>query len=157
KVEQLTILTNGGGPGVMAVDELIQSSGKLAELSIETRNALNKVIPQSETTSNPVDIFGDSAPARYKQALEILLHAKEVKNLLIIHTPSALAPSEDYANIIVETLQTLPKMARPYVITNFMGEDASYAARKVCSNNAIPTYCTPEGAVGAFMHLVTYR
>ena len=46
KVEQLTILTNGGGPGVMAVDELIQSSGKLAELSIETRNALNKVIPQ---------------------------------------------------------------------------------------------------------------
>ena len=157
KVEQLTILTNGGGPGVMAVDELIQSSGKLAELSIETRNALNKVIPQSETTSNPVDIFGDSAPARYKQALEILLHAKEVKNLLIIHTPSALAPSEDYANIIVETLQTLPKMARPYVITNFMGEDASYAARKVCSNNAIPTYRTPEGAVGAFMHLVTYR
>ena len=157
KVEQLTILTNGGGPGVMAVDELIQSSGKLAELSNETRRALNKVIPQSDTTSNPVDIFGDSAPARYKQALEILLHAKEVKNLLIIHTPSALAPSEDYANIIVETLQTLPKMARPYVITNFMGEDASYAARKVCSNNAIPTYRTPEGAVGAFMHLVTYR
>ena len=157
KVEQLTILTNGGGPGVMAVDELIQNSGKLAELSIETRNALNKVIPQSETTSNPVDIFGDSAPARYKQALEILLHAKEVKNLLIIHTPSALALSEDYANVIVETLQTLPKMARPYVITNFMGEDASYAARKVCSNNAIPTYRTPEGAVGAFMHLVTYR
>ncbi|AQQ00239.1 protein acetyltransferase [Pseudoalteromonas aliena] len=157
KVEQLTILTNGGGPGVMAVDELIQSSGKLAELSDETRRALNKVIPQSDTTSNPVDIFGDSAPDRYKQALEILLHAKEVKNLLIIHTPSALAPSEDYANIIVETLQTLPKMARPYVITNFMGEDASYAARKVCSNNAIPTYRTPEGAVGAFMHLVTYR
>ena len=157
KVEQLTILTNGGGPGVMAVDELIQSSGKLAELSNETRRALNKVIPQSDTTSNPVDIFGDSAPARYKQALEILLHAKEVKNLLIIHTPSALAPSEDYANIIVETLQTLPKMARPYVITNFMGEDASYAARKVCSNHAIPTYRTPEGAVGAFMHLVTYR
>ncbi|TMN98874.1 bifunctional acetate--CoA ligase family protein/GNAT family N-acetyltransferase [Pseudoalteromonas sp. S558] len=157
KVEQLTILTNGGGPGVMAVDELIQSSGKLAELSNETRRALNKVIPQSDTTSNPVDIFGDSAPARYKQALEILLHAKEVKNLLIIHTPSALALSEDYANIIVETLQTLPKMARPYVITNFMGEDASYAARKVCSNHAIPTYRTPEGAVGAFMHLVTYR
>jgi len=157
KVEQLTILTNGGGPGVMAVDELIQSSGKLAQLSIETREALNKVIPQSETTSNPVDIFGDSAPARYKQALEILLHAKEVKNLLIIHTPSALAPSEDYADIIVQTLLTLPKMARPYVITNFMGEDASYAARKVCSNNAIPTYRTPEGAVGAFMHLVTYR
>jgi acetyltransferase len=104
-----------------------------------------------------VDIFGDSAPSRYKHALEILLHAKEVKNLLIIHTPSALAPSEDYANIIVQTLQTLPKMARPYVITNFMGEDASYAARRICSNNAIPTYRTPEGAVGAFMHLVNYR
>ena len=157
KVEQLTILTNGGGPGVMAVDELIQSSGKLTQLSEETCDALNKVIPRSEKASNPVDIFGDSAPSRYKQALEILLKAPEVKNLLIIHTPSALAPSEDYANIIVKTLQALPKMARPYVITNFTGEDAAYAARRVCANNAIPTYRTPEGAVGAFMHLVSYR
>ena len=94
QVEQLTILTNGGGPGVMAVDELIQSSGKLAQLSDETREALNKVIPHSDTAANPVDIFGDSAPVRYKHALEILLNAKEVKNLLIIHTPSALAPRQ---------------------------------------------------------------
>lgn len=157
KVEHLTILTNGGGPGVMAVDSLLQSSGKLAELSEQTRAALNRMIPQSEMTSNPVDIFGDSAPERYKQALEILLHAEEVKNLLIIHTPSALAPSEDYAKIIVETLRKLPPMARPYVMTNFMGEDAAYPARKVCTYNAIPTYRTPEGAVGAFMHLVSYR
>ncbi|NMR24779.1 bifunctional acetate--CoA ligase family protein/GNAT family N-acetyltransferase [Pseudoalteromonas sp. NEC-BIFX-2020_015] len=157
KVEQLTILTNGGGPGVMAVDSLLQSSGKLTQLSEETRAALNKVIPQSDMTSNPVDIFGDSAPARYQQALEILLHAKEVKNLLIIHTPSALAPSEDYAHIIAQTLNKLPPMARPYVITNFMGEDAAYAARRLCSNNSIPTYRTPEGAVRAFMHLVSYR
>ncbi|BDF95351.1 MULTISPECIES: bifunctional acetate--CoA ligase family protein/GNAT family N-acetyltransferase [Pseudoalteromonas] len=157
KVEQLTILTNGGGPGVMAVDSLLQSSGKLTQLSEETRCALNKVIPQSDMTSNPVDIFGDSAPARYQQALEILLHAKEVKNLLIIHTPSALAPSEDYALIIAQTLNKLPKMARPYVITNFMGEDAAYAARRLCSNYGIPTYRTPEGAVRAFMHLVSYR
>ncbi|MGO2010805.1 MAG: bifunctional acetate--CoA ligase family protein/GNAT family N-acetyltransferase [Pseudoalteromonas sp.] len=157
KVEHLTILTNGGGPGVMAVDSLLQSSGKLAELSEQTRAALNKVIPQSEMTSNPVDIFGDSAPERYKKALEILLHAEEVKNLLIIHTPSALAPSEDYAKIIVETLRKQPPMARPYVMTNFMGEDAAYPARKVCTYNAIPTYRTPEGAVGAFMHLVSYR
>ena len=99
---KLTILTNGGGPGVMAVDELIQSSGKLAQLSDETREALNKVIPHSDTAANPVDIFGDSAPVRYKHALEILLNAKEVKNLLIIHTPSALAPSENYAQVIVE-------------------------------------------------------
>jgi acetyltransferase len=157
KVEQLTILTNGGGPGVMAVDELLQSSGKLAQLSDATREALNKVIPRSETTSNPVDIFGDSLPSRYKQALEILLHAPEVKNLLIIHTPSALAPSDEYAHIIVDTLKKLPKMTRPYVITNFTGEDAAYAARRICTNNAIPTYRTPEGAVGAFMHLVNYR
>ena len=57
-------------------------------------------------------------PVRYKHALEILLNAKEVKNLLIIHTPSALAPSENYAQVIVEALNKLPKMARPYVITN---------------------------------------
>lgn len=157
QVEQLTILTNGGGPGIMAVDTLLQRSGKLAQLSDETRAALNNVIPQSDMTSNPVDIFGDSSPKRYQQALEILIKAPEVKNLLIIHTPSALAPSEEYAQIIANTLEKLPKMARPYVMTVFMGEQAAYEARYVCAENAIPTYRTPEGAVGAFMHLVSYR
>ncbi|WP_152086728.1 bifunctional acetate--CoA ligase family protein/GNAT family N-acetyltransferase [Pseudoalteromonas sp. A25] len=157
QVEHLTILTNGGGPGVMAVDTLLQRSGKLAQLEAHTRAALNAVIPQSNKTSNPVDLFGDSSPQRYKQALEILLKAPEVKNLLIIHTPSALAPSEEYAKIIASTLHTLPKMARPFVMTNFMGENAAYAARDICAENDIPTYRTPEGAVGAFMHLISYR
>lgn len=157
QVEQLTILTNGGGPGIMAVDTLLQRSGKLAQLSQQTKDALNKVIPQSDMTSNPVDIFGDSSPKRYQQALEILLKAPEVKNLLIIHTPSALAPSEEYAQIIATTLNKIPKMARAYVMTNFMGEEAAYEARYECAEHAIPTYRTPEGAVGAFMHLVSYR
>ncbi|MBQ4845692.1 bifunctional acetate--CoA ligase family protein/GNAT family N-acetyltransferase [Pseudoalteromonas sp. MMG005] len=157
QIEQLTILTNGGGPAIMAVDTLLQHSGKLTQLSQQTRDALNKVIPQSDMTSNPVDIFGDSSPQRYQKALDILLKAPEVKNLLIIHTPSALAPSEDYAEIIATTLDKIHKMARPYVITNFMGEEAAYEARYVCAEHAIPTYRTPEGAVGAFMHLVSYR
>ncbi|MEC4087718.1 bifunctional acetate--CoA ligase family protein/GNAT family N-acetyltransferase [Pseudoalteromonas rubra] len=157
QVEHLTILTNGGGPGIMAVDTLLQRSGKLAELSDKTIAALNAVIPQSNHTANPVDIFGDSAPHRYQQALEILLKAEEVKNLLIIHTPSALAPSEAYAQIIAQTLSTLPKMARPFVMTNFMGEEAAWEARDVCAEHSIPTYRTPEGAVGAFMHLISYR
>ena len=157
QVEQLTILTNGGGPGIMAVDTLLQGSGKLAELSDQTREALNKVIPQAEKIYNPVDLFGDSSPKRYQQALEILLKASEVKNLLIIHTPSALAPSEEYAEIIANALEKIPKMARPYVMTVFMGEYAAYEARYVCAEHSIPTYRTPEGAVGAFMHLVSYR
>ncbi|WP_105169049.1 bifunctional acetate--CoA ligase family protein/GNAT family N-acetyltransferase [Pseudoalteromonas sp. T1lg23B] len=157
QVEQLTILTNGGGPGIMAVDTLLQRSGKLTQLDDTTRAALNAVIPQSNMTTNPIDLFGDSSPMRYQKALEILLKAPEVKNLLIIHTPSALAPSEEYAKIIASTLQTIPKMARPFVMTNFMGEGAAYAARDICADHDIPTYRTPEGAVGAFMHLVSYR
>ncbi|CCQ09861.1 Protein acetyltransferase [Pseudoalteromonas luteoviolacea B = ATCC 29581] len=157
QVEPLTILTNGGGPGVMAVDTLLQHSGKLAQFADTTLNALRKAIPHSESIHNPIDIFGDSSPSRYQQALEVLLKSPEVQNLLIIHTPSALAPSEAYANIIADTLDRIPKMARPYVMTNFMGEDAAYAARRVCAERGIPTYRTPEGAVGAFMHLITYR
>ncbi|MGA4605446.1 GNAT family N-acetyltransferase [Pseudoalteromonas maricaloris] len=157
QVEQLTILTNGGGPGIMAVDTLLQNSGKLAVLSEQTKQALSALIPQTDHACNPIDIFGDSSPKRYQQALEILLKADEVKNLLIIHTPSALAPSTAYAEIIAQTLAKIPKMARPYVMTNFMGEEAAYAARLVCANAKIPTYRTPEGAVGAFMHLVSYR
>ncbi|MFC3031144.1 GNAT family N-acetyltransferase [Pseudoalteromonas fenneropenaei] len=157
QVEPLTILTNGGGPGVMAVDTLQQNSGKLTQFSDSTLAALRTAIPQSETVFNPVDIYGDSSPLRYQQALEVLLKAPEVQNLLIIHTPSALAPSEAYAKIIADTLDTIPKMARPYVMTNFMGEEAAYAARRLCAERGIPTYRTPEGAVGAFMHLITYR
>ncbi|OCQ20502.1 protein acetyltransferase [Pseudoalteromonas luteoviolacea] len=157
KVEHLTILTNGGGPGIMAVDTLLMRSGKLATLSEHTITALNKIVPQSSQTDNPVDIFGDSSPQRYQQALEILLKADEVKNLLIIHTPSALAPSSAYAKIIAQTLEKIPKMARPFVMTNFMGEDAARSARDICVLSHIPTYRTPEGAVSAFMHLITYR
>ncbi|MFY8274311.1 bifunctional acetate--CoA ligase family protein/GNAT family N-acetyltransferase [Pseudoalteromonas sp. SSDWG2] len=157
KVEPLCILTNGGGPAVMAVDCLIQSSGKLCELSEQTRRALDKVIPQSESAQNPVDIFGDSSPQRYQQALEILLNAPEVENLLIIHTPSALAPSSEYAKIIIDSLATIDSRKRPFVMTNFMGEDAAFDARKVCAQGGVPTYRTPEGAVGAYMHLIKYR
>ena len=157
QVEQLTILTNGGGPGIMAVDTLLQNSGKLAQLNEQTRDLLASIIPQAEKIINPVDLFGDSSPQRYQQALKVLLKAPEVKNLLIIHTPTALAPSEEYAEIIASALDKIPKMARPYVMTVFMGEDAAYEARYVCAEHSIPTYRTPEGAVGAFMHLVSYR
>ncbi|MEO2280559.1 bifunctional acetate--CoA ligase family protein/GNAT family N-acetyltransferase [Pseudoalteromonas pernae] len=157
KVEPLCILTNGGGPAVMAVDSLVQSSGKLCELSEHTLTALNHVIPQSDSTDNPVDIFGDSAPERYQKALKILLNAPEVENLLIIHTPSALAPSTEYARIIVDTLSKIDARKRPFVMTNFMGEEAAYEARKICAQGGIPTYRTPEGAVGAYMHLINYR
>ncbi|SFB82614.1 bifunctional acetate--CoA ligase family protein/GNAT family N-acetyltransferase [Pseudoalteromonas denitrificans] len=157
KREQLTILTNGTGPGVMAVDSLTLASGKLAQLTDDTITLLNKVVPQEDMASNPVDICGDSDPERYQQALEVLLKAPEVENLLILHSPSALAPGEDYANIIVDTVNKIPKMQRPYVLTNFMGEKAAFGARKICSQGSIPTYRTPEGAVGAFMHLIQYR
>lgn len=157
KVEPLCILTNGGGPAVMAVDRLLQQSGKLSLLSEQTLSALSKVIPQSNQVDNPIDMFGDSAPARYQQALTILLNAPEVDNLLIIHTPSALAPSDDYANIIVEAVNRIPARQRPFVMTNFMGEETAFKARKICVANGIPTYRTPEGAVGAYMHLISYR
>ncbi len=157
KQEPLAILTNGGGPGVMAVDTLIQSSGKLTELSDATLTQLRNVMPQQSNMANPIDIFGDSDPKRYQAALEILLNAPEVDNLLILHSPSALAPSSEYAQIIVDTVNRLSKFNRPYVLTNFMGEEAAIAARNICSSGGIPTYRTPEGAVAAYMHLVQYR
>ena len=157
KQEALTILTNGGGPGVMSVDTLIQSSGKLAELSNETIAKLNQVLPQQTSFANPVDIYGDSDPRRYQKAVEILLKAPEVDNLLILHSPSALAPSEEFAKLIADTVNNIPKMQRPYVMTNFMGETAAYAARQICQSAGIPTYRTPEGAVAAYMHLIQYR
>lgn len=155
--ERLTILTNGGGPGVMAVDTLVQKGGRLTELSSDTKSKLQALLPAAASLNNPVDIMGDAAPRRYSQALKVLMDAPEVHTVLILHSPTAMAPGRLYADELIKTIKTYPLMARPTILTNWMGEDAAVAPRKRFGIAGIPTYRTPEGAATAFMHLVQYR
>ena len=94
---ELLIVTNGGGAGVLAVDDLIQSGGKLAPLSQGLIANLDKVLPANWSRANPIDIIGDASPERYADALDAVLADNDADAILIINCPTALASSSDAA------------------------------------------------------------
>ncbi|MGS0675686.1 bifunctional acetate--CoA ligase family protein/GNAT family N-acetyltransferase [Shewanella sp. 125m-1] len=155
--ERLGIISNGGGPAVLALDELILGGGKLPPLSTEICQRLNTLLPKSWSGQNPVDIGGDSDAVRYAKSLEILMDSDDLDAILVLHSPSALGESVEIAEAIAKTISEHPNRHRINILTNWSGEDSAYEARKHFSKSRIPTYRTPEGAVGAFMHMVEYR
>lgn len=155
--ERLGIISNGGGPAVLAVDELILRGGKLAELSENTIAQLDAVLPNTWSRQNPVDIIGDANATRYAKALTILMDCDELDAILVLHSPSALGESVEIADALIKVIHAHPKKNRLNILTNWSGEDSAYQARKRFTKGGISTYRTPEGAVGAFMHMVEYR
>ena len=151
--ERLCILTNGGGPGVMATDALIEAGGKLAALSGETMNALDEALPVTWSHGNPVDIIGDAPAERYRRATEILLADATSDALLFIHAPTAIVPSVEVAQAVAPLLAQTGRN----VLACWLGGDGLAAARQVFSTQGIPTYDTPEEAVRGFMQIVQYR
>jgi acetyltransferase len=157
KGERLAIISNGGGPAVLAADELILRGGKLAKLSPQTTEALSAFLPSTWSGQNPVDLVGDANAQRYCQALEVLQASGEADAILIMHSPSAVQDSHEIAKQLTEKISTLPAHKGINILTNWSGEDSAYSARKCFNQAGIATYRTPEGAVKAFMHMVEYR
>jgi acetyltransferase len=151
--ERLTIMTNGGGPGVMATDALICSGGKLAALSDETLQKLDAMLPPTWSRGNPVDIIGDAPVERYLQAMEILLQQPQSDAILFIHAPTAIVPSVDIAAALVP----LALQSGRNIIACWLGGETVAPARHMFSEAGIPTYDTPEDAVDGFMQIVQYR
>ncbi|MFD2367301.1 GNAT family N-acetyltransferase [Pseudoduganella sp. GCM10020061] len=151
--DRLAIITNGGGPGVMATDALVGSTGRLARLADDTVRRLDEVLPATWSRGNPVDIIGDAPAARYLAALEILLTDSQWDALLFIHAPTAVVPSADIARAILPLAAAGPRN----VISCWLGGDALAEARHMFSAAGIPTYDTPEEAVAGFMQIVQYR
>ena len=155
---RLAILTNGGGLGVLATDALIDQGGQLAELSQETIERLDGLLPVTWSRGNPVDIIGDAPGERYYGALEVLLEAPEVDAVLALHCPVAVADPTAAAQAVIDSLGPQQKRrGRPPVFTNWLGEYAPIEARRRFSEAGIPSYDSPERAVRGFMHLVRYR
>ncbi|HVK93141.1 MAG TPA: bifunctional acetate--CoA ligase family protein/GNAT family N-acetyltransferase [Noviherbaspirillum sp.] len=151
--DKLSIMTNGGGPGVMATDALICSTGRLAALSAETLQELDRILPPTWSHGNPVDIIGDAPAERYVQTMEALLRDPQSDAILFIHAPTAIVPSSDIARQLVPLAQHAPRN----VIACWFGGDAVALARHTFAEAGIPTYDTPEGAVNGFMQIVQYR
>ena len=155
--ERLAIITNGGGPAIMAVDTLLERGGKLAQLSDETIDTLSSLLPPSWSYSNPIDMVGDADHTRYVKTLNAVMDSDCADAILIMHSPSAVAHSEQTAQAIVEAVKAHPRHKRFNILTNWSGELTAKPARLIFTHAGIPTYRTPESAVVAFMHLVEYR
>jgi acetyltransferase len=152
--DRLSIITNGGGLGVMATDALEEFGGRLAGLAPATMAKLNAVLPPTWSRANPVDILGDANGSRYASALEAVLADTERDAILIINCPTAVADSGDAAEAVIKTLRP---SSRVPVLTCWVGETAVAESRRHFVAKRVPTYETPSEAVRGFMHLVHYR
>ncbi|MGZ5161378.1 MAG: bifunctional acetate--CoA ligase family protein/GNAT family N-acetyltransferase [Burkholderiales bacterium] len=151
--ERLVILTNGGGPGVMATDALVLGQGRLASLSQETLRSLDAILPPTWSHGNPVDIIGDAPTERYAKTLQILLKDPQTDAVLFIHAPTAIVPSVE----IAAAVSPVATQGGRNVIACWLGGDAVRQARGAFTQAGIPTYDTPEEAVRAFLQVVQYR
>jgi acetyltransferase len=149
---RLAILSNGGGPAVMATDALIEGGGELAMLTPETLGALEKLLPAGWSRANPVDIVGDARPERYVGALGALLKDTNVDAMLLIHAPTAMASTSAVAQTCAPLLAQAPRPA----IACWLGAEGVRAA-ELTGSEAVPGYATPEEAVESFLHIVRYR
>jgi len=102
---ELLIVTNGGGAGVLAVDDLMQSDGRLAPLSADLVKELDRVLPTNWSRSNPIDIIGDAKPDRYASTMDIVLNGGIANAILVMHCPTALASSTEAAQAVIDTVE----------------------------------------------------
>jgi acetyltransferase len=154
----LTILTNGGGLGILAVDRLAELGGVAAPLSSDTKARLDAALPLTWSKANPVDIGGDADAARYVAALDILLADPACDTLLVMNVETAVAPSADIAKAIAQRV-TEDRVRRgsssTLVLSAWVGSDR--LAAPIFEAAAIPHFPTEDDAVRAFMHLARHR
>jgi acetyltransferase len=151
--ERLVIITNGGGPGVMAADRATDHDIELSSLSAETMAALDEVLPSVWSHGNPVDIIGDAPPDRYEQALDICLKDPGVDGAIVILTPQAMTEPTAVAEAV---LKSAAKTGKP-IMTSWMGGKQVEGARRLFSDAHLPDFRTLEHAVDAFSYLARYN
>jgi acetyltransferase len=152
KGPRLTILTNAGGPGVLATDELITEGGELAEISPATIEELNKFLPSSWSHNNPIDIIGDATPERYAKALEVAAKDPNSDGLLVVLTPQAMTDPTQTA----EKLRPYAKIEGKPVLASWMGGPEVAAGEAILNSANIPTFAYPDTAARAFYYMWRY-
>jgi acetyltransferase len=149
---RLAILTNGGGPGVMATDTLARHGQEPAPLDPETLQAFDAFLPDFWSRGNPIDILGDASAKRFGRALEVCFNSKNLDGVLVILAPQALTDPLSVA----ETLAAAIQQRRFPIFACWMGGKRIATAVDVLNEAGIPTYDTPERAVRAFLYMVEY-
>ena len=149
---RLGIVTNAGGPGVVATDCLIGRNGMLAQPRKETLSQLDQFLPAHWSCGNPIDILADATPDRYRRAIEIVLADPGIDAVLVILTPQVMTDATGTAQVVVD----LASRAKKPILAAWMGGRAVREGIYLLNQAGIPTYSTPKNAVHAFAHLVSY-
>ncbi len=153
KKRDVAIVTNAGGPAVLATDAVVSRGGKLAELTPETIAALNEHLPAFWSKSNPIDILGDADEARYEKAIETALKDPNVSGAIVIYTPQGAADPTRLAETIIRMAETNTKP----ILTVMMGSEEVAEARQRFYDHNVPTYEFPEEAIKTYLYMYQYQ
>ncbi|HNY97779.1 MAG TPA: CoA-binding protein, partial [Candidatus Pacearchaeota archaeon] len=146
--EEVAIITNGGGIGVLAVDYCEEQNIKLAKLKTETIDEINN-FPEMHpawSKTNPIDIIGDASPQRYKIALEAALKQENVQTILVVVTPQAMTKKEEIAQVIV---QAQKKFSNKDIIGCFLGPEINKMAIEILDRDGVPNFPEIQRAIFA--------
>ncbi len=152
KGNRLTIITNAGGPGVLATDALIGFGGELAEVSEATISELNKILPSAWSHSNPVDVLGDATPELYAKTLEIVGKDENTDGTLVILTPQAMTDPTATA----EMLKTFAQYNDKPVLASWMGGAGVAEGERILNAANVPTFSFPDTAARVFNYMWQY-
>ena len=152
KGPRLTIVTNAGGPGVLATDSLVTGGGELAELSPETMESLNGFLPAPWSHANPVDVLGDADPERYAKTLDVVSKDPESDGMLVILTPQDMTNPTETA----EALAPYAEGSRKPVLASWMGGESVAFGEEILNRAGMPTFDYPDTAARVFDHMWRY-
>jgi len=151
--QRIAVLTNSGGPGIMAADAIERYELTMASFTKQTHDQLRSSLPAIASIYNPVDIIGDAREDRYYKSLELILVDPNVDGVLVILTPTAVIDVKKTARIVAELSS---KSSKP-VLTSFMGKVSVEEGIEILQKNKIPNYSYPENAVKVFRIMADYR
>jgi len=149
---RLTIVTNAGGPGVLATDALLKEGGKLAELSTDTIERLDSVMRPNWSRQNPVDILGDAAPEQYVKAVELAGKDPNTDGLLVILAPQRMTDP----TVVADQLKNFARFDGKPVLASWMGGASVAAGESILNRAGIPTFAYPDSAAQAFHAMWRY-
>lgn len=151
--DRIAIITNAGGPGILATDALEKSGLTLARFELETIYALEQYLPDAASAANPVDVLGDARADRYHFALEKVAGDPNVDGIMVLLTPQAMTEIEATA----QALGSLSRQIKIPILGCFMGEARIQTGINILTSFGIPNYAFPERAANAFRAMSSYR
>ena len=147
--KRMAIITNAGGPGVLATDHLVRQGGHLVSFGADTTSQLATFLPPGSQLEDPLDLHGDATPARYHEAIKACLKVPDIDGLLVIYAPQAI----NHADTIAQDLIELARGSRQTVLAAWLGEREVAPARDLLFRGGIPNYRYPEAAVDVFLKM----